>query len=100
MVTEITNIDSIRKGPVLLDFYANTCGPCKALHPIMEEISNEMMHVKVAKVEVTRSPEVSQMFGIMSVPTVIFMQDCKVKQIIRGVSSKENLKSMVKKHIV
>jgi thioredoxin 1 len=99
MVTEVTSMEAIRKGPVLLDFYTTTCGPCRAMHSIFEEISNEFAGVKVAQVEVTRNPEVSQMFGIMSVPTVIFMQDCQVKEVIRGASTKKNLESMVKKHI-
>lgn len=99
MVTEVTSVDSIRKGNVLVDFYTTTCGPCKAMSPILEEISKEFADLKVAKVEVTNNPDVSQMFGIMSVPTVIFMKDCQVKQVIRGFSTKEALKTMVKQNI-
>ena len=99
MVTEITDMGTIGKGPVLLDFYTTTCGPCRAMGPILEEISNEFSAIKVAKVEVTQNPEASQMFGIMTVPTFVFMQDNKVKQIIQGASSKESLKLMVKRHM-
>ena len=99
MVTEITSMEAIRRGPVLLDFYTSTCGPCRTMNPILEEISKEFSSLKVAKVEVTQNPEVSQMFGVMSVPTIILMQDCQVKQVIHGASSKESLKTMVKKHI-
>jgi thioredoxin 1 len=95
MVTEVTNIDAIRRGKVLVDFYTNTCGPCKAMHPILEELSKEMPNVKIAQVEVSENPDVSQMFGIMSVPTIIFMDNCQVKDTIRGFSNKQTLKKMV-----
>jgi thioredoxin 1 len=95
MVTEVTNIDSIRKGKVLVDFYTSTCGPCKAMNPILEELAKELTNIRVAKVEVSQNPDVSQMFGIMSVPTIIFMDDCQVKETIRGFSNKQTLKKMV-----
>ena len=95
MVTEVTNMEGISKGMVLVDFYTTTCGPCKAMSPILEEISKEHTELRVAKVEVTQNPDVSQYFGIMSVPTVIFMKDCKVKQVIRGLSTKKALKNMI-----
>jgi thioredoxin 1 len=99
MVTEITNVASIQKGNVLLDFYTSTCAPCKMMAPALEEIAKEFTNLTVAKVEVTRSPDVSQMFGVMSVPTVILLADSKVKEMSCGFSSKENLKSMVRKHL-
>lgn len=99
MVTEVSNVDAIRKGNVLVDFYTVSCGPCKAMNPILEEISTEFNDLKVAKVEVTQNPDLSQMFGVMSVPTIIFMKDCQVIQMIRGVSKKETLKKMVNAHL-
>jgi len=97
-LTEITNIASIQKGNVLLDFYTATCGPCRMMNPVLEEIAKEFKNLTVAKVEVTQNPDVSQMFGVMSVPTVIFLNDFKVKEVSRGFHSKEALKTMVKKH--
>ena len=99
MVTEVTSIDSISKGNVMVDFYTATCGPCKAMNPILEEISDEFLGVKVAKVDVTQNPDVTQMFGIMSVPTVLFMKDCQVMHTVRGFSNKENLKTLMKEHL-
>jgi thioredoxin 1 len=99
MVTEVTTIDAIRNGKVLVDFYTTSCGPCKAMHPILEEISKEFKSLKVAKVEVSQNPDVSQMFGIMSVPTIIFMNNCQVKQTLRGFSNKQALKTMVENYI-
>jgi thioredoxin 1 len=95
MVAEITNIDSIRKGKVLIDFYTQNCGPCKAMHPILEELSSELTDVKVAKVEVSQNPDIGQSFGIMSVPTIIYMNDGKVKQTKRGLQNKKAIKSMI-----
>lgn len=95
MITEVSSMEGISKGKVLVDFYTTTCGPCKAMNPILEELSKEYKDLRVAKVEVTQNPDVSQYFGIMSVPTVIFMKDCKVKQVIRGLSTKTALKNMI-----
>jgi len=96
MVTEVTSFDAIRKGNVIVDFYTSTCGPCRALNPVLEEISKEFSNIMVAKVEVTRNPDVSQQFGVMSVPTVVFMKDAQIKHVSRGFSNKESFKSMVK----
>ena len=84
-------------GNVIVDFYTKTCGPCRALHPVLEEISNEFRNLTVTKVEVTQNPDLSQMFGVMSVPTVIFMKDSKVKHVSQGFSTKENFKLLVRK---
>jgi thioredoxin 1 len=95
MVAELTDVSNIRKGNVLVDFYTTSCGPCKAMSPILEEISKEFANIKVAKVDVTRNPDMSQMFGVMSVPTVIFMKDNKVRHTARGLQNKATLKTMV-----
>ena len=98
MVTEVSNMDSIKSGNVIVDFYTRTCAPCRALHPVLEEISNEFSNLTVTKVEVTQNPDLSQMFGVMSVPTVVFMKDSKVKHVSQGFSTKENFKSLVRKY--
>lgn len=97
MIKEITDINSVGTGNVLLDFYSPTCMPCRTLNPFLEEISKEFQNLTVAKIEVTQSPDISQMFGVTTVPTVIFMKNNKVREVIRGLTSKENLKSMVRK---
>lgn len=99
MIEEVMSVNDIRKGNVLVDFYTHTCAPCRALNPILEEISQEFQEVKVAKVDVTSNPEMSQSFGIMSVPTVIFMRDCQVRRTVKGLSNKETLMSMVRECI-
>lgn len=97
MVTEVNDVRAISEGNVLVDFYTGSCAPCKAMSPILEEISEEFDNVKVAKIDVTRNPDVSQKFGVMSVPTIIFMTDSKVRDTVCGMSNKNTLTSIIKK---
>lgn len=98
MVMEVTNINEISTGCVLVDFYTSSCMPCKLLNPVLEEISDRYKGLKVAKVEVTKNPDASQRFGVMSVPTVMLLQDAKVKEVAYGFSGKSNIVSMIEKH--
>lgn len=95
MIEEVKNIDKIKNGNVLVDFYTATCGPCRAMNPVLEDISQEFTDVRVAKVEVTKNPEASQMYGVMSVPTVMFLKDSKVKAVSMGYSDKSKIRSMI-----
>ena len=99
MVTEVTDMNTISDGNVLIDFYANSCGPCRALNPILEEIAEEFDDLKVAKIDVTSNPEASQRFGVMGLPTVIFMKNRQVKHTLRGLSTKEKILSMIKENM-
>lgn len=78
--------------PVLVDFWAVWCGPCRMQDPIVEEIAKEISgKVKVGKLNVDENPQVTQKFGIMSIPTImIFKNGTVVKQFI-GVQSKDTL---------
>ena len=99
MVQEVTDLGTIMRGNVLVDFYTTTCGPCRALAPILEEVSQEIPEVRVAKVEVSRCSDASQVFGIRCVPTVMFLQDSKVRGMSQGLTTKKNIISMVRKHL-
>ncbi len=76
---------------VLLDFYADWCGPCKMLAPIVEELSNERPDIKVCKTNVDDDPELANRFGISSIPTIIIMKDGKITNKAVGYRSKEQL---------
>lgn len=66
------NFDEIIKGKVLVDFYANWCGPCKMLGPVLEKVSNE---IKVLKVNVDEHQDLARKYGVMSIPCVILFDN-------------------------
>jgi thioredoxin 1 len=78
--------------PVLVDFWAEWCGPCKMIAPILEEIANEKAGaVKVAKVNVDENQGLSAKFGIRAIPTLLFFKDGAVREQIVGMTSKRDL---------
>ena len=81
--------------PVLLDFWAPWCAPCRMVLPIVEEIAKERADVKVGKVNVDEQPELARQFGVMSIPTLIVMKNGKVVQQAVGARSKQQLLSML-----
>ena len=81
--------------PVLLDFWAPWCGPCRMVGPILDEIAGERSDIKVAKVNVDEQPELAGQFGVMSIPTLVVMKDGKVVQQAVGVRPKAQILSML-----
>ncbi len=65
----------IGKGRVLVDFYADWCGPCKMLAPVLEELSREKSDVVIVKVNVDEHPDLAQTYGVMSIPTLIYFEN-------------------------
>ncbi|AHI53601.1 thioredoxin [Spiroplasma sabaudiense Ar-1343] len=96
-ITSVDNFnDVIKTDKVLVDFYADWCGPCKMIAPILEEISNEQSHTKIAKLNVDDIPEVAQSFQVMSIPTLILFENGKVKERLTGFFPKEKILDLIK----
>ena len=83
--------EEIKSGLVLVDFYADWCGPCRMISPVVEELSNEIKELKVIKVNVDEREDVAKMYGIMSIPTLILFRDGEIDKKQLGFVPKEVL---------
>ena len=81
--------------PVLLDFDADWCGPCRMVAPILEEIARENDQVLIAKINVDEEPALAQQFGIVSIPTLIVMKGGQIVQQVAGARPKAQILSML-----
>ena len=88
---EIINSDK----PVLLDFWAPWCGPCRMVGPILEEIAGERSDIKIGKINVDEQPELTSQFRVMSIPTLIVIKDGKIVNQSMGAKPKNAILAML-----
>ncbi len=88
---EVLNSDK----PVLLDFWASWCGPCRMVAPVVEEIAAERSDIKVGKINVDQEPELAAQFGVVSIPTLVVMKDGRIVNQAVGARPKAQLLAML-----
>jgi len=94
--SEVLNADL----PVLVDFSAEWCGPCKMVDPIVHELADDWAgKVKVVKIDADESPNILMQYGVMGIPTLMFFVAGEVKERVTGFQPKKNLVKKFEKHI-
>lgn len=99
-VNDNTFQDEIATGTVLVDFWAPWCGPCKMIAPVLEEIDREIGDkLSIRKLNVDHNPNVTQQFGVMSIPTLMLFRNGQAVETFVGYQPKDNLLSLINQHI-
>ena len=92
-----SNFDSLKASakPVLLDFYADWCGPCRMVSPLVDEVAEENPQVLVGKINVDQEPELAQAFGVVSIPTLVVMKGGRIVSQSAGARPKSQILAML-----
>jgi len=81
--------------PVLLDFWASWCGPCRMVAPVIDKLAEERPDVKFGKINVDEQPQLAGQFGVMSIPTLVVMKDGKIVNKAVGARPKEQILALL-----
>lgn len=96
LVVTSENFEAVKNSdkPVLLDFYADWCGPCRMVAPFVAQIADEHPEYLICKINVDNSPELAKEFGVMSIPTLVVMKDGKIANKAVGARPKAAILAM------
>lgn len=91
------NFEEVKRNekPVLLDFYADWCGPCRIVSPVVDEIAEERDDIVVGKINVDDDPELAQAFGVMSIPTLVVLKNGEVTNKASGARPKAQILALL-----
>ena len=87
--------DTVKSGKVLLDFYADWCGPCRMVAPILEEIAAERSDIIIGKINVDQERELAEQFGVVSIPTLVVLEDGEMINRVSGARPKAALLALI-----